>query len=78
VILFFAILDFTFFTRHIHTEHCIHFGPIPSFILGLLVILHSSPVAYWTPFRLGALIFWCRIFLAFYTVYEILMASARV
>ena len=31
------------------TEHCILFGPVASFILGLLVILHSSPVAYWTP-----------------------------
>ena len=32
------------------TEHPICFGPVASFVLGLLVIfLHSSPVAYWTP-----------------------------
>ena len=35
------------------TEHYILFGPVASFILGLLVILHSSPVAYWTPSDLG-------------------------
>ena len=32
------------------TEHHFHFGPAASFFLGLLVLLlHSSPVAYWTP-----------------------------
>ena len=35
------------------TECCIRFGPTISFILGLLVILCSSPVAYWTPSNLG-------------------------
>ena len=36
------------------TECCIGFGPTFSFILGLLVILlHSSPVAYWTSLGLG-------------------------
>ena len=31
------------------TGSCFHFGPATSFFLGLLVvILHSSPVAYWT------------------------------
>ena len=32
------------------TEYCFHFGPATSFFLELLVIaLHSSPVAYYTP-----------------------------
>ena len=36
------------------TKSCICFGPAASFILGLLVILlHSSPVAYQTPSDLG-------------------------
>ena len=36
------------------TEHHIRFGLAASFILGLLVILlHSSPVTYWTPSGLG-------------------------
>ena len=35
-------------------EHCFCFGPSASLFLELLVIvLHSSPVAYWTPFGLG-------------------------
>ena len=54
------------------TEHSVCFGPAihsgASFILGLLVILlQSSPVAYWT---LGGLIFW-----AFYTTHEVLTAN---
>ena len=55
-----------------------HFGPAPSFSLMLLVIaLLSSPVAYWTPSDLwvgGGLIFWCHIFLPFYTAHGLLMA----
>ena len=36
------------------TECHFHFGPAASFFLGLLVVLlHSSPVAYWTPSDLG-------------------------
>ena len=36
------------------TEQCFHFGLATSFFLELLVIvLHSSPVAYWTPFDAG-------------------------
>ena len=31
------------------TEHRLHLGPATSFFLVLLVLLHSSPVAYWTP-----------------------------
>ena len=57
------------------TECRIRFGPTSSFILGLLVILlHSSPVAYWT-FRRGGLIFQCLISLSFYTVHEVLTAN---
>ena len=48
------------------TEHRFCFGPAASFFLGLLVVLlHSSPVAYWTPSDLGTLVFWCYIFLSF-------------
>ena len=36
------------------TEHHFHFGPAASFFLGLLVLLLcSSPVAYWTSSNLG-------------------------
>ena len=36
------------------TECCFHFSPAILFSLGLLVVLlHSSPVAYWTPSGLG-------------------------
>ena len=36
------------------TEHCFHFGPVTSFFLELLVVvLHSSPGAYWPPSNLG-------------------------
>ena len=46
------------------TEHCFCFGPVASLFLGLLVVvLHSSPVAYWTPSDLedsysGDISFW--------------------
>ena len=33
------------------------------------------PSSIWDIFRPGGLIFWCHIFLAFYTVHEILTAS---
>ena len=57
-------------------EHQIRFSPAASFTLGRLVLLLcSSPVAYWTPSDLRGLIFWGHIFLAFYTVYEVLTAS---
>ena len=37
------------------TDYRFHFGPAASFFLELLVIaLHSSPVAYWTPSDQGA------------------------
>ena len=36
------------------TEHCFCFGPAASFFLDLLLaVLHSSPVADWTPSSLG-------------------------
>ena len=41
-ILFLIALDFTFITRHIHNG-----------VEQLVVVLHSSPVAYWTPSNLG-------------------------
>ena len=44
-ILFLIALDFTFITRHIHNG-----------VEQLVVVLHSSPVAYWTPSELGAYI----------------------
>ena len=56
------------------TEYLIRFGPTASFILGLLVILCSSPVAYWTPSDLEDSSFGI-ISLAFYTVHEVLMES---
>ena len=35
------------------TEHHFSFGPTTSFFLGLLIVPHSFPVAYWTPSILG-------------------------
>ena len=56
-------------------EHCFCFGSATLFILGLLIVfLCSSPVEYWIPLDPGELIFWCHIFLSFYTVHEVLMA----
>ena len=52
------------------------FGPVASFFLALLVVVvHSSPVAYWTPSNMGTSFFWCHTFLPFYTAHEILTAS---
>ena len=57
------------------TERHFCFGPATSFFLGLLlVVFHSSPVAYWKPSDLGD-IFQCHIFSSFYTVHEVLTAS---
>ena len=43
----------TFTTRHIHNRVSFLFWPAATFFLELLVIaLHSSPVAYWTPSNL--------------------------
>ena len=57
------------------TEHRFHFGPDASFFLGLLlVVFHSSPVAYWKPSDLGDIFQW-HIFSSFYTVHEVLLAS---
>ena len=51
------------------------FGPAASFFLELfVVVLHSSPVAHWTPSNLGALIFWYHICLPFYEVHAFLTA----
>ena len=51
------------------TERCFRFGPATSFFPELLVIvLSSSPVAYWTPFNLGgsssAIISFCLFILS--------------
>ena len=52
--LFFMASDFTFTTRHIHNWELFLLWP-SCFILELLAVaLHSCPVAYWTPFNLGA------------------------
>ena len=60
------------------TEYHFCFGPATSFFMGLLVVLLcSSPVAYWTPSDLGELIFQCCIFFSFYTLHEVLMASIQ-
>ena len=57
------------------TEHCFCFGPVAPFFLELLVIvLGSSPVAYWIPSGRGGLIFQCHIFLPFHTVHGVLAA----
>ena len=47
------------------TGHCFHFGSASSFFLELF--LYSSPVANWTPTKLGN--FQCHIFLPFHTVH---------
>ena len=50
--LFFAASDFTFITRHFHSW--VSFLLWPScFILSAVIVLCSSPVAYWTPSNLG-------------------------
>ena len=56
-------------------EHHLCIGPAASLFLELLVVvLCSSPGAYWT-FWPGRLIVRCHIFLLFHTVHEVLMAS---
>ena len=59
-------------------EHHFCFDPAASFFLELLITaLHSYPVAYWTPSGRGLgreLIFWCHIFLPFYTFHGVLVA----
>ena len=44
--------DFTFATRHIHTEHSFCFDSAFSFFLELFLCF--SPVAYWAPTNLGS------------------------
>ena len=52
--LFFTASDFTFTTIHIHKWMSFLLWPSTSFFLELLVIfLHYSPLAYWTPTNLG-------------------------
>ena len=47
-ILLITASSFTFTTRHVHL------GPVALFCLELLIVaVHSSPVAYWTPSDLG-------------------------
>ena len=52
------------------------FRPATSFFLEqLVIVLHSSPVAYWTPSNMGGrawFIFWCHIFLPFCIVHGVL------
>ena len=57
------------------TERRFCFGLAASFFLKLLVVvLHSSPVAHWTPSDLGAHLPVSHL-LPFYTVHGVLMAS---
>ena len=61
------------------TEHLFCFCPATSFFLEILVIaLNSSPVAYWTPYDLRALIFQCHIFLPFHAVHVHGVLVARI
>ena len=75
-ILFFAASDFTFITRHIHK--CSTFLLWPSCFI-LPGTISGSPLLFPTSildtFQPGGLIFWCHIFLSFYTVHEVLTAS---
>ena len=49
---FFTALNFTSITSHIHTGCCFSFGSFSPFFL--VLFLHSSSVAYWTPTELGS------------------------
>ena len=42
--------DFTFTSGHVHHWVSLPLGLVASFLALLLTVLHSSPVAYWTPF----------------------------
>ena len=58
------------------TECHFCFGPTTLFFLGLwVVVLPSSPVAYWTHSDLGDSSFGVISFLSFCTVHEVLVAS---
>ena len=57
------------------TEHHLCFGRAASFFLELLVIiLHSSSLANWTPSDLRGLIVQCHILLLFHTVHGFFLA----
>ena len=57
------------------TEPHFHFGPASSIFLKLLVVaLRFSPVAYWTAFCPGLVIFSCRILLPFHALLGFLVA----
>ena len=75
-ILFFTTLDFTFITRHIHNWASFLLWP-SSFILSGAI--SSCPLLFPSNildiFQLGGLIFWCHIFLPFYTFHQVLTAS---
>ena len=64
------MLDFTFTTRHMH--NCVSFLFWPSSLSGPVSLLFPSGIldTFW-PRRL---IFWCHIFLPFYTVHGVLKA----
>ena len=75
-ILFFAASDFTFITRHIHKWSTFLLWPscliLPGTISGSPLLFPTSILDTFQP---GGIIFWCRIFLSFYTVHEVLTAS---
>ena len=69
------------------TEHCFCFGPAASFFLKLLlivIVLCSSPEAYWRPSDLGVWAFFFRsniyiyIYLPFHTIHGVLLACTGV
>ena len=75
-ILFFKDRDFTFITRHIHNWASLPLWP-SSFILSGAI--NSCPPLFPSnildTFQPGGLIFWCHIFLPFYTFHQVLTAS---
>ena len=75
-LLFFAASDFCFIPRHIHDWGLYPLWPscfIHSGAIGNSPQLFPSSIV--NTFRPGELIVWCHIFLAFYTVHEVLTAS---
>ena len=74
-ILFFAALDFTFITRHIHNWASYPLWPSRFIHSGETGNSPLFPTSMLVTFRPGGLIFWCHIFLVFYTVHEVFMES---
>ena len=73
--LIFAASDFTFITRHIHNWVLLPLWTSCFFFSGAINNSPLSPSSILDTFQPGGLSFQCRIFLSFYTVYEVPMAS---